>query len=359
MDQGVMSMNVVALSSVADQPVTACLARALFAEAMATEDLAVSLLDLTSDDGPTDQALFGGGTGRQNCRAMINAYRDILVNTIPGATDVVLLNLPSFVLRDRHELLMALDLVILHVPAGTDDGARLRAAARYLRLLNKPYFFVISEPMPNDERAATLALQLLEEGRIATSIVPETPALLENHRAPLLSDEDSAHGAAVRSIRGLWQYTAQHIRYPDRCARPVADDYRVPPEKQEGQNAFRNVTILYNDRRFGCFTVDVSATGMGFLCNIPVECGERLAIDIPGVGRLIGKVRHAQGYHIGVEFIIPGRQHLQAVLKLSNLILHEDAPDDGGATNPAWRHSDPAELPANPGLAEAKRHERP
>ncbi len=84
--------------------------------------------------------------------------------------------------------------------------------------------------------------------------------------------------------------------------------------------ALENIVVTCRGAPAACCAVDISTTGMAFVSNLEVRTGDRLAVDIPAVGRLIGKVRHAKDYRIGIQFITPGREHLKAVLTLSNIL---------------------------------------
>lgn|GEM_PF-2383091 len=320
-------MHVIGLCSLSDHPLAGRLGEHLLAEAIATGDRAVSLVDLTADDAAASPGAEDADAPARRHGA-VDAYKDIVAGLNGHGTEAVLLTLPSFVLVERHPVLSIVDLVAVHVSAGQAPQVPAGFAADTLALLHKDHFFVMSGAPNEDERLAALALRLAEHGRICTTIVPETRSVLERLRAGI--GRAGADGTPTGAVRALWRYCLAHL--PAGATGPAGPDGDCPGAAAATGPAdaplrLENIVVTYGDTRTACFALDISTTGMAFVSDLNVRHGDRLAVDIPGVGRLIGKVRYREGYRIGIQFVVPGREHLKAVLGLSNMLFPQRLAD--------------------------------
>lgn len=309
-------MNVIAVYSPSDHPLAGCLAAHLLAEAIATDGPTASLVDLTADGrGPhaaPDTAADEAGPGH----GAVAAYRDIVSSLAAHGTDIVLLNLPGFVIPERHPVLSIVDLFLVHVPAmdAEADAGPVGFIADTLALLHKAHCFVMSGAPNDDDGVAELAMRLADHGPICTTVLPETRSIMATVGPGVTAAARTLDGAAAGAVRGVWRYVLERLRIDEQVGAARSGDAGDTPV------ALENIVVTYKGARTACFAVDISTTGMAFVSNLEVRTGDRLAVDIPAVGRLIGKVRHAKDYRIGIQFIAPGREHLKAVLTLSNIL---------------------------------------
>ena len=62
---------------------------------------------------------------------------------------------------------------------------------------------------------------------------------------------------------------------------------------------------MMNRQRHECQLLDVSQGGTKIRANLDLELGDRIRLDIEGLGNLAGTVRWVRDSHAGIAFAVP------------------------------------------------------